>query len=40
MPDSTIGEIAGRAGIRLSAIRYYERAGLLLKPPRASGRCR
>ncbi len=25
----TIGEVAGRAGVRASAIRYYEEAGLL-----------
>jgi DNA-binding transcriptional MerR regulator len=40
MPDLSIGEIAGRAGIRPSAIRYYERVGLLPKPPRESGRRR
>ncbi len=40
MPDLSIGEIAGRAGIRPSAIRYYERVGLLPKPPRARGRRR
>jgi MerR family redox-sensitive transcriptional activator SoxR len=40
MPDLSIGEVAGRTGIRPSAIRYYERVGLLPKPPRASGRRR
>ncbi len=35
-----IGEIARRAGIAPSAIRYYERIGLLPKPPRAGGQRR
>ena len=34
----TIGELAERAGVRPSAIRYYERLGLLPAPPRRSGR--
>lgn len=34
----TIGEVAQKAGIRTSAIRYYERIGLLPKPQRTSGR--
>jgi MerR family redox-sensitive transcriptional activator SoxR len=34
----TIGEIASQCGLRTSAIRYYEEAGLLPKPPRAGGR--
>src|SRR6266404_2232086 len=34
----TIGEIASRSGLAASAIRYYEQAGLLTKPARASGR--
>jgi MerR family redox-sensitive transcriptional activator SoxR len=33
-----IGEVARRAGLRPSAIRYYERLGLLPKPPRKGGR--
>jgi MerR family transcriptional regulator, redox-sensitive transcriptional activator SoxR len=36
----TIGEAAERAGIRASAIRYYERVGLLPEPERVSGRRR
>jgi DNA-binding transcriptional MerR regulator len=36
----SIGEVADRAGIRPSTIRYYERLGLLPAPPRASGRRR
>jgi DNA-binding transcriptional MerR regulator len=33
----TIGELATRTGIAPSAIRYYERRGLLPKPARAGG---
>ena len=33
-----IGEIARSAGLRTSAIRYYERLGLLPTPERRSGR--
>jgi MerR family transcriptional regulator, redox-sensitive transcriptional activator SoxR len=36
----TIGEIASRAGIRTSAIRYYERVGVLPAPERVSGQRR
>jgi MerR family redox-sensitive transcriptional activator SoxR len=32
-----IGEVARRAGLRKSAIRYYERIGLLPEPERVSG---
>lgn len=32
-----IGEVAERAGLRKSAIRYYEQIGLLPKPERMSG---
>jgi MerR family redox-sensitive transcriptional activator SoxR len=38
MADWTIGEVAGRAGLRPSAIRYYETAGLLPTPLRRAGR--
>jgi DNA-binding transcriptional MerR regulator len=34
----TIGEVAKRAGMRASAIRYYERIGLMPAPDRRSGR--
>lgn len=37
MGDLSIGEIADRAGIKASAIRYYESVDLLPKPPRRSG---
>jgi MerR family transcriptional regulator, redox-sensitive transcriptional activator SoxR len=33
----TVGELARRAGVRASTIRYYERRGLLPAPPRRSG---
>jgi len=34
----TIGELAGKVGIAASAIRYYEREGLLKPPARVNGR--
>jgi MerR family redox-sensitive transcriptional activator SoxR len=34
----TIGEVARRAGVRTSAVRYYERMGLLPPPLRRHGR--
>ena len=34
----SIGEVAQRTGIRPSAIRYYEDAGILPRPARNSGR--
>jgi MerR family redox-sensitive transcriptional activator SoxR len=36
----TIGQVAKRAGLNLSAIRYYEAKGLLPKAPRISGQRR
>ncbi len=36
----TIGEVARRMGLRTSAIRYYEKVGVLPKPVRASGQRR
>lgn len=36
----TIGEVARRAGVRASAIRYYEEAGLLEEPKRVGGKRR
>ncbi len=36
----TIGEVARRAGVRASAIRYYEEDGLLEEPERVGGKRR
>lgn len=36
----TIGQLARRAGLNPSAIRYYERAGVLPEPDRVSGQRR
>lgn len=38
MADLTIGEAARRAGVRTSALRYYEEAGILPAAPRVNGR--
>jgi MerR family redox-sensitive transcriptional activator SoxR len=42
MPEATlsIGQVAGKAGISVSAIRYYERNGLLPEAERVSGQRR
>jgi MerR family redox-sensitive transcriptional activator SoxR len=40
MSGMSIGEVARRAGIQASAIRYYEQLGLLPKPPRTGGQRR
>lgn len=40
MEELTIGEVAKRAGIRASAIRYYESVELLPAPQRVNGRRR
>jgi len=39
-PTLTIGQVATSAGINTSAIRYYERVGLLPEPERRSGQRR
>ena len=36
MNQLTIGELAKRAEVNLETVRYYERRGLLPKPPRSS----
>jgi MerR family transcriptional regulator, redox-sensitive transcriptional activator SoxR len=36
----TIGDVAAATGLRASAIRYYEDAGILAKPARVSGKRR
>lgn len=38
MEELTISDVAKRAGIRASAIRYYESVQLLPPPPRRAGR--
>jgi MerR family transcriptional regulator, redox-sensitive transcriptional activator SoxR len=40
MEQLSIGEVARRAGLRPSALRYYERIGLLPQPARVNGRRR
>ncbi len=43
MPDAavlTIGEVARQAGVNTSAIRYYERVGVLPEPERVGGQRR
>lgn len=40
MENLSIGDVASRAGIRPSAIRYYESVGLLAEPSRVNGRRR
>lgn len=40
MAELTISEVARRIGLQPSAIRYYERIGLLPHPPRVSGQRR
>ena len=40
MASMTIGQVARTCGLAPSAIRYYEKAGLLPKPIRVSGRRR
>jgi len=40
MANITIGEVARRAGLQASAIRYYEKIGLLPKAQRVGGQRR
>ncbi len=40
METMTIGEVARRAGIRPSALRYYESSGVVPEPRRENGRRR
>ena len=39
-PELTIGEVARQAGLRTSALRYYESAGVLPPPARVNGQRR
>src|SRR3954468_7479219 len=39
-PQLTIGQVARRAGLRTSHIRYYEQVGVLPAPARAAGQRR
>ncbi len=39
-PTLTIGEVAARAGLNTSRIRFYERTGVLPQPDRVSGQRR
>jgi len=36
-PELTIGETARRSGCHIETVRYYERIGLVPKPPRSGG---
>ena len=40
LPELMIGEVARRAGVATSSIRYYERVGLLPQPERLHGQRR
>ena len=40
MESLTIGDVARRAGVRTSAIRYYESTGLIPEPRRVGGQRR
>jgi MerR family transcriptional regulator, redox-sensitive transcriptional activator SoxR len=40
MEELTIGEVARRTGVRTSALRFYEQAGVLPAPRRVNGRRR
>jgi DNA-binding transcriptional MerR regulator len=39
-PELTIGEVAARAGVATSTVRYYESLGLLPEPERSGGQRR
>ena len=40
MPELTISQVARQVGLQASAVRYYERIGLLPRAPRMSGQRR
>lgn len=37
MDRLTIGMLAAATGVKITTIRYYERAGLMVSPPRSAG---
>ena len=37
MEGLTIGKVAGRAGVGIETVRFYERQGLIAPPPRTAG---
>lgn len=39
-PRLTIGDVAAAAGVNVETIRFYQRTGLLIEPPRDYGRIR
>jgi MerR family mercuric resistance operon transcriptional regulator len=39
-PDRTIGALARAVGVNVETVRYYQRIGLLARPPRAHGSIR
>lgn len=40
MEQLTFGEVTHRVGLNTSALRYYERVGLISRPPRVNGQRR
>ncbi|MGH8066637.1 MAG: MerR family transcriptional regulator [Candidatus Entotheonellia bacterium] len=40
MDGLTIGEVAGQAEVHIETLRYYERRGLVAKPPRSTSNYR
>lgn len=40
MTGLKVGEVAKQAGVHLQTVRYYERRGLLLRPPRTESNYR
>jgi DNA-binding transcriptional MerR regulator len=40
MSGLTIGEVAERANVHIETLRYYERRGLVARPPRSASNYR
>jgi len=40
MPQSTIGAVAKQAGVAIDTLRYYERQGIVARPPRTASNYR